>query len=241
MCLLTEKIDYSLLSRESINGKRYYVLPDGSRVPSVTTILSQTSPKEKSEALQNWRNRIGAAQAQEITTEAANRGTRMHSYLEHYVKTGTIKERGNNPFSWPSHAMAQSVIKNGLCNVDEFWGIEIPLYFPGIYAGTTDCIGMHKGQLAILDFKQTNKPKKEEWIDDYKLQLAAYAEAHDEVYKTKIKKGVILMCVKPPKTVYEPDEQIPEPQYQEFTVEEDDLKEWRRKWWARVEQYYASL
>jgi genome maintenance exonuclease 1 len=165
----------------------------------------------------------------------------MHSYLEHYIKTGTMKDRGPNPFSWASHAMAQSVIKNGLQKVSEFWGIEVPLYFPKIYAGTTDCIGIHEGKLAILDFKQTNKPKKEEWIDDYKLQLAAYAEAHDEVYKTSIEKGVILMCVKPSRDTYEPDEVIPEPPYQEFEVSPDELRLWRRKWWERVEQYYASL
>lgn len=241
MCLLVEKFNYSSLSRESLDGSRHYVLPDGSRVPSVTTILSKTTPKEKHQALQNWRDRVGHQQAQQITTEAANRGTRMHSYLEHYIKTGAIKDRGNNPFSWPSHAMASSVIKNGLCKVDEFWGVEVSLYFPGIYAGTTDCIGIHGGQLAILDFKQTNKPKKEEWIDDYKLQLAAYAEAHDEVYGTNIEKGVVLMCVKPEKQIYDQDEVIPEPKYQEFVVDATELKKWRKLWWARVEQYYTNF
>lgn len=241
MCLLVEKIDYSSLSRESIDGSRHYVLPNGDKVPSVTTILSQTAPKEKLVALQNWRNRIGSERAKEITNEAASRGTRMHSYLEHYIKTGEMKDRGNNPFSWPSHAMAESVIKNGLQKVNEFWGVEVSLYFPKIYAGTTDCIGIHNGKLAILDFKQTNKPKKEEWIDDYKLQLAAYAEAHDEVYKTNIEKGVVLMSVKPNKEIYAPDEIIPEPQYQEFEINSAELAVWRRKWWARVEQYYAGL
>lgn len=238
MCLLKVKFDYSSLSRESINGSRHYVLPDGSRVPSVTTILDKTKPAENKKALEDWRNSIGHKRAQEITTEAANRGTRMHTYLEHYIKTGAMKERGSNPFSWPSHKMAESVIAQGLVNVDEFWGVEVPLYFPEIYAGTTDCVGVHKGQLAILDFKQSNKVKKEEWIDDYKLQLAAYAEAHDEVYGTKIEKGVILMCVKPAEVA---PGVWAEPQYQEFVVDAADFQLWRGKWWERVEQYYASI
>ena len=238
MCLLKVKFDYSSLSRESINGSRHYVLPDGSRVPSVTTILDKTKPAENKKALEDWRNSIGHKRAQEITTEAANRGTRMHTYLEHYIKTGAMKERGSNPFSWPSHKMAESVIAQGLVNVDEFWGVEVPLYFPEIYAGTTDCVGVHKGQLAILDFKQSNKVKKEEWIDDYKLQLAAYAEAHDEVYGTKIEKGVILMCVKPAEIA---PGVWAEPQYQEFVVDAADFRHWRGKWWERVEQYYASI
>ena len=238
MCLLKVKFDYSSLSRESINGSRHYVLPDGSRVPSVTTILDKTKPAENKKALEDWRNSIGHKRAQEITTEAANRGTRMHTYLEHYIKTGAMKERGSNPFSWPSHKMAESVIAQGLVNVDEFWGVEVPLYFPEIYAGTTDCVGVHKGQLAILDFKQSNKVKKEEWIDDYKLQLAAYAEAHDEVYGTKIEKGVILMCVKPAEVA---PGVWAEPQYQEFVVDAADFRYWRGKWWERVEQYYAGI
>ena len=159
----------------------------------MTTILDRTKPPEKVEALNQWRRRVGAEKAQQITTEAANRGTRMHTYLEHYVKTGERKERGSNPFSWPSHAMADVVIDQGLKNVNEFWGIEVPLYFPNIYAGTTDGAGIHLNEESILDYKQTNKPKKREWIDDYFVQLCAYAEAHNELHGTRIRKGVILM------------------------------------------------
>ena len=149
-----------------MNGKRLYATPDGRKLPSVTTILDRTKPQEKRLALENWKKRVGHEKAQQITTEAANRGTRMHTYLEHWIINGTQKERGSNPFSWPSHVMADTVIREGLCQVDEFWGTEVPLYFPGIYAGTTDCVGLHQGMPAIMDFKQTNKPKREEWIDD---------------------------------------------------------------------------
>jgi genome maintenance exonuclease 1 len=204
----------------------------------VTTILDRTRPAEKRIALENWRRRVGQERAQQITTEAASRGTRMHSYLEHWVTTGTQQDRGTNPFGWASHAMAQKVIQEGLHKVTEFWGTEVPLYFPQIYAGTTDCVGLHEDQEAILDFKQTNRPKKTEWIEDYFLQLAAYAEAHNEVHGTKIKRGVILMCAKP--DVDDQGNIITEPQYQEWIIEGAEFDQWRDRWWARVEQYYLN-
>jgi hypothetical protein len=234
--LYKQKFEYQTLSRESVNGRRLYATPDGNRLPSVTTILEATKPEEKKQALQNWRNRVGHDKAQAITTEAANRGTRMHTYLEHYVKTGELKERGSNPFSWPSHAMAKSVIDHGLKHVTEFWGVEIPLYFPKIYAGTTDGAGIHLGQESILDYKQTNKPKKREWVDDYFLQLCAYAEAHNEVYGTNINKGVVLMCVKP--ELDENNNVISTPEYQEFVIEGKEFDLYRQAWWQRVEKYY---
>ena len=162
----------------------------------------------------------------------------MHTYLEHWVKTGEVRDRGTNPFGWASHAMAHTVIDQGLGKVTEFWGTEVPLYFPQIYAGTTDCVGQHEGVEAIMDFKQTNRPKKTEWIEDYFLQLAAYAEAHNEVYGTKIQRGVILMCAKP-----NTDDQgnvISKPEYQEWITEGAEFDQWKRRWWDRVEQYYLS-
>jgi len=231
------KYNYQPVPRVVIDGKRFYATPDGNRLPSVTTILDRTKPPEKVEALNQWRRRVGAEKAQQITTEAANRGTRMHTYLEKYIREGAVPERGSNPFSWPSHAMAQTVIKHGLKNVTEFWGIEVPLYFPNVYAGTTDGAGMHLNEEAILDYKQTNKPKRREWIDDYFMQLAAYAEAHNELHGTRIQKGVVLMCVKP-----DLDSQhniINEPQYQEFVLEGAEFEHYRGLWWKKVEQYYV--
>ena len=230
------KFEYKLIPRVTIDGKRFYETPDGNKLPSVTTILDKTKSQEKIQALNNWRKRVGVEKAQEITTEAANRGTRMHTYLEQYVKDGMIKERGSNPFSWPSYAMAQVVIDQGLRNVNEFWGIEVPLYFPGIYAGTTDGAGIHLNQESILDYKQTNRPKKREWIDDYFVQLCAYAEAHNEVYGTKIRKGVILMCVKP--EIDHNNSIIKPPEYQEFVLEGSEYDRYRDQWWRKVEQYY---
>jgi len=236
--LITERFQYAPLTRENVGGQRLYATPDGKKLPSVTTILDRTKPAEKRMALENWKKRVGTERAQQITTEAANRGTRMHSYLEHYVINGTLKDRGTNPFGWASHAMAEKVIEEGLGRVDEFWGTEVPLYFPSIYAGTTDCVGLHEGAEAIMDFKQTNRPKRTDWREDYFLQLAAYAEAHNEVYGTKIKRGVILMCAKP--ELDHNGNPSTEPQYQEWIVEGAEFEQWRQRWWTRVEQYYQS-
>ena len=231
--MLTLKYDYTPLAKESVEGKRHYALPDGSRVPSVTTILERTKSAEAKQALQEWRNAVGHDRAQQITTEAANRGTRMHTYLERYVKNDDIGDFPSNPFAQPSWFMAAKVILEGLCHADEYWGSEVPLYYSGLYAGTTDLVGVWKGQPAIMDFKQSNKVKKREWIDDYFLQLAAYAAAHNETHGTDIKTGVILMCVKP-KT--EDDE----PVYQEFVLEPQDFAYWSDQWMRRVELYYLT-
>ena len=237
MTLLLEKFNYQELSRNSVEGKRLYSCPDGSKVPSVTTILDKTKPPEKIKALMEWKNRVGHDKAQQITTEAASRGTRMHKYLEDYVKTGVISAPGSNPYSHQGHKMALKVIDKGLSRVNEVWGVEVSLYYPEIYAGTTDGVGVHKFREAILDYKQSNKPKKKEWIEDYYLQLVAYALAHNKVYGTNIRKGVVLMCVKP-------DEIAPgkfgEPQYQQFVLRPSQFNYWEKKWWDRVEQYYSK-
>jgi ATP-dependent exoDNAse (exonuclease V) beta subunit len=236
--MITQRYDYKPIPRKQVDGKRLYETPLGA-VSSVTTILDKTKPAEDKKALQDWRNAVGHERAQQITTEAANRGTRMHTYLENYVINGAIKEKGSNPYGWASHDMAQEVIEHGLCNVDEYWGTEVPLYFPQIYAGTTDCVGVHQGDEAIIDFKQSNKPKKTEWITDYFLQLTAYAEAHNEIYGTNIRKGVIMMCVKPKEI--KPGQYTEPPQYQEWILEGDEFDEWRKIWWKRVERYYTGL
>jgi len=237
MTLLNERYSYTLISRESVEGKRLYATPDGSKVPSVTTILDKTKPEEEKAALQAWRRAVGEKKAQEIATEAANRGTRMHKYLEDYVRDGTLREPGTNPYSVQSHKMAKHVIEHGLVNVNEVWGVEVPLYYPGLYAGTTDSCGMQQNEEAIMDYKQTNKPKKREWITGYYLQLTAYALAHNKIHGTNIRKGVVLMCVKPP-------EITPmvwgDPAYQEFVLKPEDFSYWEDQWWQRVEQYYRE-
>ena len=234
--LYNPKFDYRPVPRVVVEGKRFYATPDGNKLPSVTTILDKTKSEESRAALNAWRARVGHQQAQQITTEAANRGTRMHTYLEKYIKEGAIPARGSNPFSWPSHIMAEEVVKKGLVNVSEFWGIEVPLYFPKIYAGTTDGAGIHLNEESILDYKQSNRPKKREYIEDYFMQLAAYAEAHNELFGTRIRKGVVLMCVKP--DLDSNHNIVGQPQYQEFVLEGVEFEKYRLAWWKRVEQYY---
>jgi len=225
---ITNKFPYQEMKREATTEGRKYVTPDGNKLPSVTTILDATKPIEAKKALIEWRRRVGEQKAKEITAEAAGRGTRMHKYLENYVLNGETGEPGSNPYSKQSHQMAHTIISQGLSNCPEFWGTEVSLYFPEIYAGTTDLVGMHNGDESILDFKQTNKPKKREWIEDYFLQLTAYANAHNEVYGTKIRKGVILMC-------------SADNQYQEFIVEGNEFDTWSNRWWKRVEEYYSKF
>lgn len=229
--MLINKYDYTPISRESVDGKRHYCLPDGSKVPSVTTILDRTKPQEKREALNNWRKSVGEARANEITTEAAGRGTRMHKFLEDYVQNNRVlNEPGTNPYSQQAHQMAKVIIDNALVKVDEMWGIEVPLYVSGLYAGTTDACGIYESEPTILDYKQTNKPKKLEWIEDYFLQLAAYGLAHNETHGTDIKKGTILMAVAP-----SPNGTA---QFQTWTIEGADWQKWTDAWLRRVEQYY---
>jgi genome maintenance exonuclease 1 len=235
--MITQRYNYTPLSRETVNGKRHYCLPNGKKVPSVTTILDKTKSSESREALANWKKRVGEQQAQQITTEAANRGTRMHSYLETYVMMDDLKPLPSNPFAHPSWFMAAEIILHGLGQVDEFWGVEVPVYYSGLYAGTTDCVGLWNGKPAIIDFKQSNRVKKREWIEDYFLQLAAYALAHDEMTGTEIDQGVILMAVQP--KLLE-DQTYTTPQYLEFVVAGEEFAHWKNEWIKRVELYYLT-
>ena len=226
MTLIQKKYDYKPISRKQIDGKRLYETPDGNAVASVTTILDRTKPEESKQALANWRKRVGHAKAQEITTEAAGVGTRMHKYLEDYIEFGEWPTPGSNPFAQQAHSMAQ-VIKDTVMDDVEVWGSEVALYMPQMYAGTTDLVGTYKGQPAIMDFKQTNKPKKVEWVVDYFLQLVAYAEAHNEIYGTEIREGHVFMCSRAG-------------EYQQFDVWPDEYDEWRNEWYNRVYQYYEQ-
>jgi CRISPR/Cas system-associated exonuclease Cas4 (RecB family) len=210
--------------REVIEGKRHYAIKQ-EKLPSVTAILSATQDPEKVASLQNWRDRVGDAEATKIMNEAATRGTAMHKILERYIDESGYLDL--TQVGQQAHNMAIRVIEQGLCNVSEYYGLESTLYYPGLYAGATDLVGVHKGEDAIIDFKQTNKPKREEWIGDYKLQLAAYAMAHNYMHKTEITKGVIMMCSK-------------DNYYQEFIVEGQEFKEYTHKWLGKVSDYYEQ-
>ena len=215
---------YPKTVREAIDGKRHYLISN-EKLPSVTTILAATESAEKREALARWREAKGEALAEKIKDESAARGTAMHKILEKYILEEGYLDLTN--VGKEAHNMAIRVIEQGLCNVTEYYGTECTLYYPGLYAGQTDLVGIHKGEDAIIDFKQTNKPKKREWISDYFSQLSAYAMAHNFIYKTKITKGVVMMCSK-------------DNFYQEFVVEGLEFQQYKHNFLRRVDEYYQT-
>jgi genome maintenance exonuclease 1 len=206
---------------DPVTRKRVYQTPDGERLPSVTTILGATKDMT---ALNEWRKRIGEDKAAQITREAAGVGTAMHANLERFI-IGEQRQPGNNPVHVQANAMADVIIENGLSKLSEVWALEQSLYFPGLYSGTTDGIGVFDGEPAVFDHKQTNKPKKEEWIDDYKIQLVAYILAHNEVYGTDIRRGVVFMCSR-------------DLQYQQFDLLPQDFNKYQDLWLEKVQEYY---
>ena len=224
MSLIQEKFSYEKLKRVEVNGKRRYQTPGAPPVACVKTILGETKDKTH---LIAWKKRVGEQKAQEIVTEASGVGTRMHKYLEDYIDTGEWPSAGSNPYAQQAHMMATTIKVHAMDDVDEIWGSEVPLYVPQMYAGTTDLVGVYKGNPCIMDFKQTNKPKKLEWVEDYFLQLTAYAIAHNEVHGTDIREGHIFMCSRAG-------------EYQQFDLWPNEFAEWEQEWWNRVYQYYEK-
>ena len=223
-----ELYKYPKSSRSLVMGKRHYAINED-KLPSVTTIISQTQSEEKKEGLARWRQKVGEKEADSIMNDASKRGTAMHNYLEHYLislKTG-LRHENMTDVGVQAKKMALEIIKNGFEDLHEIWGCEATLYYPKKYAGTTDVCGKYMGEDSIIDFKQTNKPKREEWIDDYFVQLAAYALAHNKIYDTKINQGVILMCSK-------------DGMYQRFTVSGQRFMDFKDKWQRRLEQYHGN-
>ena len=210
--------------RETLKGVRHYDVND-EKLPSVTTILQKTQAIEKTESLKRWAEKVGETEAERIKNTAAKRGTAMHSYLETYLQGGKVLDLRD--VGREASSMAETIIAKGFNDLEEIWGVECTLHYPGLYAGQTDMCGIYQGRESIIDFKQTNKPKKVEWIDDYKLQLIAYAVAHDQVYGTKIEQGVILMCT-------------PDNFFQRFLVNGSEFREWKWKWLQKVSDYYKS-
>ena len=203
-------------------GKRVYEV-DKYRLPSVTTILGATKNQD---FLTKWKAKVGEKRAEEIKNLSSKRGTSMHKFLECYVEgigyddlTGLGQE---------AKAMAQKVIEVGLAPVEEWYGSEVTLYYPGLYAGSTDLVCSHNGMDTIIDFKQSNRPKKIEWIEDYYLQIAAYCMAHDYVYGSKIQQGIIMVCT-------------PDLYFQEFKFMDHELRQWKHKFLKRLDMYHELI
>ena len=211
--------------RSLIDGKRHYDIKE-EKLPSVTTILSATQSDEKRKSLADWRARMGPQYADRVKDLAAMRGTAMHRYLEAFIDGSGHKDLTS--IGREAEGMAKRIIESGLGELDEVWGQEVTLYYPGLYAGATDIVGVYEGQPAIIDFKQTNKPKKREWISDYFCQLGAYCMAHNYVYGTKIQSGVILMCSK-------------DLLFQKFEVSGSEFVRHQHDFLRKIDQYYQNV
>ena len=220
-----KQFTYPKSMRSLINGKRHYDIGDD-KLPSVTTILSATQSEEKRKSLADWKARMGAQAADRVRDIAAMRGTAMHKYLECYINGSG--HRDLTSIGKEAEPMAKKIIESGLGDLEEVWGQEVSLYYPGLYAGATDIVGVYEGKPAIIDFKQTNKPKKREWVLDYFAQLGAYCMAHNYVYGTKIQSGVILMCSK-------------DLLFQKFEVEGKEFVKHQHEFLRKVDQYYKNV
>ena len=219
---INNKYSYGQYTRNDNDGPRTYNVED-KKVPSVTTILSATQSKEKQEALSKWRERIGCAEAARIKNQAATRGTEMHYVLEHYMNGQgylNLGDSGSQP-----RMMAHRIVEN-LEKLSEVYGTEVSLAYDDQWAGSTDLICVYDGKPTIADFKQSNKPKREEWIEDYYYQIAAYALAHKKNFGD-IKQGLICVCTK-------------DLLYQGFLVNEELLAEYEKKWFNRVKKFYEE-
>ena len=215
-----EKYNYVRVSRTTEHGSRTYDV-HGTKLPSVTTILDKTKDKSY---LDKWRAKVGDEEAERIKNLSSKRGTSMHKFIENHI-TGEgyddLTEIGQQ-----AKPMAQKIIDIGLTHITEYYGSEVSLYYPGLYAGSTDLVCIHNGKETIIDFKQANRPKREDWIQDYFLQIGAYAMAHDHVHGSNIEQGVIMVCT-------------PDLYYQEFRFEGDQMREYRHNFLKRLNEYYG--
>ena len=213
------KYNYHQGTRFTDHGTRIYDI-GGYKLPSVTSILAKTKDQTY---LTAWKQKVGHEEAERIKNLSSKRGTSMHKFIEKHI-TGAgyddLTEVGIQ-----AKPMAQKIIEVGLTPVNYYYGSEVMLHYPGLYAGATDLVCNHNDLDTIVDFKQSNKPKKEEWIEDYYLQIAAYAMAHDYVYKSQIRLGIIMVCT-------------PDCYYQEFKFADHDLRGWKHKFLKRLDSYY---
>ena len=214
--------EYPKSIRSLIKDERHYEI-GVQKLPSVTTILNVTSSDEKRASLAKWKAKVGEAEAERVKNTAATRGTAMHSYLEYHLNGQGLLDLSDE--GREARNMAQTIIDKGLGDLHEIWGNEVVLHYPDLYAGQTDLVGIYQGRDSIIDFKQTNKPKKDEWITDYYLQGAAYATAHDCIYNTNIEQIVVLMCT-------------PDNFFQRFIINGQRFRDYKSDWLRRVDAYY---
>ena len=215
---------YPASTRSLIEGNRHYDV-NQEMLPSVTTILQETQKEEKRQRLAEWRRKVGENVAERYKEEAASRGRAMHEFLEYYLQDKKILDLSDE--GQAARSMGQAIIDQGFKDLGEIWGSEVTLFYPGLYAGQTDLCGIYQNRESIVDFKQTNKPKRKEWIEAYFLQLAAYAMAHDIIYNTCVEQGVILMCSK-------------DGFFQKFTSNGEEFTSFKHKFLKKVGEFYQK-
>jgi len=189
-----DKFNYPELQTENHDGMRFYAIPNGSFYPSITTVLAGTQPEEAKAALAGWRNSLGAVKADAASKKATDHGTNVHLLAERYLKKQNVQAPINGAAVPQPDLAAFNALKLKLDKIDEVWGQECALYSPSLeVAGRCDLVGKYKGIPVIVDFKTAGRVKGHKDIGDYKLQLAFYACAHNEMFGTNIRDGVILM------------------------------------------------
>ena len=217
-----ERYNYVRVPRSDDEGNRTYDV-QGAKLPSVTTILSRTKDQGY---LKKWKAKVGEDQAEIIKNISSKRGTSMHKYIEAFILGRGYEDMTS--LGQQAKTMAHKVIEMGLTPVEEYYGSEVTLYYPGLYAGSTDLVCVHNEMDTIIDFKQSNSPKRKEWIEDYYMQIAAYAMAHDYIHGSNIEQGIIMVCT-------------PDLYMQEFRFQGAELRMWKHKFLARLNEYYEML
>jgi genome maintenance exonuclease 1 len=218
----SDRYNYVRVPRSDDEGNRTYDV-GGTKLPSVTTILSRTKDQG---FIRKWKAKVGEANAEIIKNLASKRGTSMHKFIEAYILGKGYEDL--TTIGRQAKTMAEKVIERGLTPVEEYYGSEVTLYYPGLYAGSTDLVCIHNDMDTIVDFKQANSPKRKEWIDDYYMQIAAYAMAHDYIYGSSIEQGIIMVCT-------------PDLYLQEFRFQGVELRQWKHKFLKRLDEYYEIM
>ena len=217
-----DRYNYVRVPRSDDEGNRTYDVR-GMHLPSVTTILSRTKDQG---FIKRWKAKVGEAQAEVIKNVASKRGTSMHKYIEAFILQKGYEDMTS--LGQQAKTMAEKVIEIGLMPIEEYYGSEVTVYYPGLYAGSTDLVCTHNDMQTIVDFKQANQPKRKEWIEDYYMQIAAYAMAHDYIHGSSIEQGIIMVCT-------------PDLYLQEFRFQGPELRQWKHKFLKRLDEYYEIL
>jgi len=177
------------LIAETTDSGRVYNTPDGNRYPSVTTILSELSKA----GIAAWRKRVGAEEANRISTQASTRGTKIHQICEDYLNNKPDYLDGQMPANVFTFKQIQPILDQYIDNIQY---LEAPLYSDFLKtAGRVDCIAEFDGKLSIIDFKTSRKPKKKEWISNYFMQASCYAVMYEERTEIPVSRTVVIIAV----------------------------------------------